>query len=187
MTGHRFPAEHSKRLSDDARRKVQPAEDIVQRMSPRPSEVVADLGCGTGYITLPLASRVSKVYAIDAQQAMLDRLIEHIPENYGEKIVTMLAELPPLPLADASIDRAVLVNVVHEVDDLPLLHSELQRCLRPEGRLTIVDFPRRETSFGPPLEERLSEEQVMKALPSFKRVKGWSLSEYYQLEFSVRP
>ena len=186
MTGHRFPADHSNHLSNDARRKAQPAEDIVQRMSPRPSEVVADLGCGTGYITIPLASRVSKVYAIDAQQAMLDRLTEQVPEGYGERIVTMLAELPPLPLTDASIDRAVLVNVVHEVDDMPLLHSELQRCLRPGGRLSIVDFPRHETSFGPPLEERLSEEQVMEAFPSFQRVKGWSFPEYYQLELSMR-
>lgn len=187
MTGHRFSADHSKRLSDESRRKVQPAEDIVQRMSPRPSETVADLGCGTGYITLPLAARVTKVYAIDAQQAMLDRLAEHVPEGVGERIVTILAELPLLPLADASIDRAVLVNVVHEVDDLPLLHSELRRCMRAGGMLSIVDFPRRETSFGPPLEERLSEEQVLEAFPSFQKVKVWSFSEFYQLELQQRP
>ncbi len=185
MTGHRFPADHSKRLSDDSRRKVQPAEDIVRRMSPRPSEVVADLGCGTGYITIPLAPHVTKVYAIDAQQAMLDRLAERVPEGYGGKVVTVLAELPPLPLADLSIDRAVMVNVVHEIDDLPLLHSELQRCLRAGGRLSIVDFPRRDTSFGPPLEERLSEEQVMEAFSSFQRINGWSLQDYYQLELGT--
>jgi len=159
----------------------------VRRMSPRPSEVVADLGCGTGYITIPLAPLVTKVYAIDAQQAMLDRLAEHVPDGYGGKIVTVLAELPPLPLTDSSIDRAILVNVVHEVDDLPLLHSELQRCLRAGGRLSIVDFPRRETSFGPPLEERLSEEQVIEAFPSFHKDRGWSFSEFYQLELILRP
>ncbi len=187
MTGHRFPADHSKRLSDDSRRKVQPAEDMIRRMSPRPSEVVADLGCGTGYITIPLAPLVTKVYAIDAQQTMLDRLVEHVPEGYGGRVEAVLAELPPLPLADSSIDRAVMVNVIHEIDDLPLLHSELQRCLREGGRLSIVDFPRRETSFGPPLEERLSEEQVMELFTSFQRVKGWSFSEFYQLELVLRP
>ncbi len=182
MTGHRFSAEHGKRLNDEARRKAQPADEIVQRMAPRPSEVAADLGCGTGYVTVPLASKVVKVYAIDAQQGMLDMLMENVTPGLEGRIVPVRAELPPLPLEDASIDRAVLVNVLHEVSDLGLLHSELRRCLRPGGRVSIVDFPKRPTSTGPPMEIRLSMEQVMEALPTFHKLQAWDFPEFYQLE-----
>jgi ubiquinone/menaquinone biosynthesis C-methylase UbiE len=97
----------------------------------------------------------------------------------------VLGELPRIPLEDRSIDRAVAVNVIHEIEDLALFESEVRRCLRKGGRLTIVDFPKRETSFGPPLSERLSEEDVLSALPYFHKVKAWSFPEFYQLELSL--
>ena len=154
-------------------------------MAPLPSEVVADLGCGAGYVTIPLAQRVAKVFAVDVQQAMLDHLVDSAPIGLRDRIVTLLGELPRLPLDDRSIDRAVLVNVVHEVGDLPLLDSEVRRCLKDGGRLSIVDFPPRETSFGPPLHERLSEEQIIEAFPSFQKLLGWTFPDFYQMELSL--
>lgn len=185
MTGHRFPAEERKRLNDEERRKKQPAEEIVDRMSPSPGEVAADLGCGPGYITIPLARRVAKVYGVDVQQAMLDALMDSVPSELRGRVVPALGELPRVPLEDGSIDRAVAVNVVHEIEDLPAFESELRRCLRPGGRLSIVDFPKRETSFGPPVAERLSEEEMLSAFPYFRKVKAWSYPEFYQLELEM--
>lgn len=184
MTGHRFPAGEQRRLNDEHRRQVQPAEGIVERMAPSPTEVVADLGCGTGYVTIPLARRVSKVLGLDAQQEMLDALMANVPEELRENVVPVLGELPRLPFEDRSIDRAVLVNVAHEVEDKPLLAMELRRCFREGGRLSIVDFPKRETSFGPPLHERMSEEEMLAAFPGFRKIKGWSFPEFYQLELA---
>lgn len=185
MAGKRFPADHGIRLSNEERRRIQPADEIVQRMAPLPWEIAADLGCGTGYVTIPLASRVAKVFAVDVQQAMLDHLLENVPPNLTDRIVPLRGELPRLPLDDRSIDRAVMVNVVHEVDDLSVLDSEVGRCLRVGGRLSIVDFPPRETSFGPPLHERLSADTVMEALPSFCKLREWSFPDFYQLELSL--
>jgi ubiquinone/menaquinone biosynthesis C-methylase UbiE len=182
MTGHRFPAEQEKRLNDENRRRVQPAEGIVERMAPRPDEVAADLGCGNGYVTIPLARRVRKVLALDAQQAMLDALQANTPHELAGKVVPVQGEMPKLPFDDGSLDRAVMVNVAHEVPDRPVLASELSRCLRKGGRLTIVDFPKKETSFGPPVHERLTEEEMVSSFPGFRQLKGWSFPEFYQLE-----
>ncbi len=182
MTGHRFPAGEKKRLNDEHRQKVQPAEGMVERMDPAPTEIAADLGCGTGYVTIPLARRVSRVLGLDAQQEMLNALMTNVPADLAHKVVPVLGELPNLPFEDRSIDRAVLINVAHEVEDKPLLVSELKRCLRTGGRLSIVDFPKRETSFGPPLHERMSEGEMLAAFPGFEKVKGWSFPEFYQLE-----
>jgi len=185
MKGHRFPADARKRLSNEERRRMQPAEDIIARMVLMPEEVVADLGCGTGYVTIPMAARVTKVYAIDAQKAMLEALAEDLPHELKDKVVPIQSELPRIPLEDRSIDRAVAVNVVHEVGGLAALESELRRCLRPGGRFTIVDFPKRETSLGPPVSERLSEEEVISNFPFFRKLKEWNYPEFYQLELSL--
>lgn len=185
MTGHRFPAEERKRLSDEERRNRQPAEGIVDRMSPSLKEVAVDLGCGPGYITIPLARRVAKVYGVDVQQAMLDALMDNVPDELDGRVVPVLGELPRIPLEDGSIDRAVAVNVVHEIEDLAAFEAEVRRCLRPGGRLSIVDFPKRETSFGPPVSERLSEEEMLSAFPYFRKVKAWRYPEFYQLELEM--
>jgi ubiquinone/menaquinone biosynthesis C-methylase UbiE len=185
MTGHRFHAGDMNRLNDEHRRQVQPAEGIVDRMDPTPTEVAADLGCGNGYVSVPLARRVAKVLGLDAQQEMLDALMANVPADLRGKVVPVLGELPQLPLDDRSVDRAVMVNVAHEVADMPALVSELRRCLRGGGRLSIVDFPKNETSFGPPLHERVSEEEMVAAFPGFRKIRGWSFPEFYQLELMV--
>lgn len=185
MTGHRFPAGERKRLNGEERRKIQPAEEMVARMAPAPGEVVADLGCGPGYVSIPLAARVAKVFGVDAQQAMLDALMENLPPELNGKVVPVLGEFPRIPLEDRSIDRAVAVNVIHEIEDVGAFESELRRCLREGGRLSIVDFPKRETSFGPPLSERLSEEEMVASFPYFRKVKAWGYPEFYQLELEL--
>lgn len=185
MTGHRFPAGERKRLNGEERRRIQPAEEIVARMAPAPGEVVADLGCGPGYVAIPLAGRVTKVFGVDAQQAMLDALVENLPPELSAKVVPVLGELPRIPLEDHSLDRAVAVNVIHEIEDVATFEAEVRRCLRDGGRLSIVDFPKRETSFGPPLSERLSEEEMVARFPYFRKVKAWSYPEFYQLELEL--
>ncbi|MCS7308405.1 MAG: methyltransferase domain-containing protein, partial [Aquificaceae bacterium] len=51
----------------------QSLESFFNAVKPRPEEVWADIGCGPGYFTLPLAEKVKKVYAIDSSEFMLQR------------------------------------------------------------------------------------------------------------------
>lgn len=182
---HRFPGEEKARLRDEHRRKAQPAEDIISRMSLREDEVVVDLGCGTGYLTVPMAARAAKVIGVDAQAEMLQALRDMLPEG-SDNVELIQAELPPVPLEDRSVDRAVIVNVFHEVGDKPLMAREVLRVLRPGGRLSLVEFPRRETSFGPPLEERMEADEVIAFFKGLRIEGRWDLMEYYQLEL-VKP
>jgi hypothetical protein len=48
---HQFEAGNKEMLRGLRRREVQPAEEIVERASPDPEEMCADLGAGTGYIS----------------------------------------------------------------------------------------------------------------------------------------
>ena len=182
MTTRRLEAHHRADLKGERRREVQPAEGILERAAPTLDEVCADLGCGTGYLAIPFAIRCRVVLAVDAQRAMLEDLMASAGVFESLKLMPVLAEATDLPFSGASLDRVVAVNLLHEVDDRERFSAEVERVLRPGGKCTLVDFQRRETSFGPPLEERIEEAEVPSYFPSMRVASRWSFDEFYQFE-----
>ena len=175
-----FPASESHRLVNEDRRRRQPVEVIVQRIGPRKDEVIADLGAGVGYLSIPLADEGARVIALDFQQEMLDGIRER--DNGLERIRLVRATLPEIPLPDASLDRVVMVNVFHEVQDKARLVREISRVLRPKGRISLVDWQAKETEGGPPLHERIPMEKAPSFFPGFVLEKGYDDPNYYHLE-----
>ena len=116
-TPHRFEAEHRAHLKDENRRRVQPAQGILDRAAPTTDEVCADVGCGNGYLAIPFAVRCQVVLAIDAQREMLSDLMRSAGEFERLKLVPLQAEASRLPLTGASVDRVLMVNMLHEVED----------------------------------------------------------------------
>ncbi len=103
-----------------------------------PSWVVADLGCGTGDASERLAPLVERVVAIDREPAMLDASRRRL-ERF-DNIDFLQGDLESLPLATASIDAAVIMLVLHHLPDPASVLAEVQRSLRPGGRLLVVDM-----------------------------------------------
>jgi ubiquinone/menaquinone biosynthesis C-methylase UbiE len=155
-------------------------EVIIQRIGPKVGEVIADLGAGVGYLSIPLADEGATVIALDFQQDMLDGIRER--DNGLERIRLVRATLPEIPLPDASLDRAVMVNVFHEVEDKGRLASEISRVLRPKGRISLVDWQARETERGPPLHERVPMDEVPSYFPGFVVDRGYDDPNHYHLE-----
>ena len=121
--------------------------------------------------------------AIDVQREMLDALVRRASEGDIERICPLVADIPPLPLTDGSMDGALLVNVLHEVGDRELMAREMQRVLRPGGTLLLIDFRKRESPHGPPVDERVAEEETIRLFESFEMTGKYVHEEHYQLEF----
>jgi len=105
-----------------------------------PSWTVADLGCGTGALTVALAPRVARVLAVDRSPAML--LAARRRTEGLANVELHEADLARLPLAAASCDAALLVLVLAYQDDPEPVLLEAHRILRPRGRLVVVDAAR---------------------------------------------
>lgn len=103
-----------------------------------PTWTVGDLGCGTGTITAAIAPHVRFVHAVDASPPMLaaarERLIG-VPN-----VMLSTGALESLPLDDATLDVAIMLLVLHHVAEPARALSEVQRVLKPNGRLLIVDM-----------------------------------------------
>ena len=69
---HVFDPKHIGILDSEDRQTWQNPEEIMEVLELKPSSVVADLGCGNGYFTVPISRKVRKVYGIDVQKEMLE-------------------------------------------------------------------------------------------------------------------
>ena len=158
---HKFDAKKAEILDSIDRRKFLNPDSILEKAGFDSDTVLADLGCGSGYFTIPASLIVKKVYAIDVQQEMLDIVREKIRKEKLANIETLLSKESSIPLPDNSIDVLFIANVFHELDDRGAILNEAKRILSGQGRIIIIDWKKMEMDFGPPVEERLSDDEVI--------------------------
>lgn len=103
-----------------------------------PTWIVGDLGCGTGELSDRLAPFVAQVIAIDAERTMLDAAAARL--GGVTNVEFRQGELEALPVADAALDAAMLVLVLHHVPDPTRVLREARRALRPGAALVVVDM-----------------------------------------------
>jgi ArsR family transcriptional regulator len=103
-----------------------------------PDWVVGDLGCGTGQVSAALAPFVARVVAVDSSAEMLQAARRRLDGMPG--IDLRRGDLEALPLADAALDVAILMLVLHHVPEPAKALAETARALKPGGRALIVDM-----------------------------------------------
>jgi len=158
---HKFDAKKSGILDDPERVKILDPDRTLDKLELTGKTVLADLGCGTGFFSIPAARRVKKVFALDIQEEMLDILREKIKKEKITNIEVILSGESSIPLSDKSVDILLMANVFHELEDRFTLLKEVNRVLKMNGRLMIIDWKKMEMDFGPPLQERLDEKEVI--------------------------
>lgn len=184
---HRFSAEGDfiERLEGLERRESIPIEGILPKLGLGKDEVVADLGAGIGYFTFPVAREVREVIAIDMEPKMLEILSKRVRERGVDNVRVLRGEITELPLADSSIGHVLAAFIYHEVDSQERLIRECARVLQRHGSLSVIDFQKRETPFGPPVKERKTPEDVLRTSSKwFTLVSRFETEIFYQLLLS---
>lgn len=187
--GRRFEPEGDfiERLEGKDRRDAIPAEAVVARTELARGVRVVDLGAGIGYFTFPMAELAAEVVSIDIEPKMLGVIAERMVERRVDNITLVRGDVTKIPTADSSVDQILAAFIYHEVESQKQLIGECARILRVGGRLDIVDFQKRETSFGPPVSERKTPEHVIATAGKLFRLETrFETDEYYQLGFSKK-
>ncbi len=99
---------------------------------------VADVGSGTGFMAAGLAPLVRQVIALDGSTAMLDVARKNLSQF--ENVRFQEADGLTLPLPDGSVDAVFANMYLHHCPDPLAAIREMQRILRPGGRLVITDL-----------------------------------------------
>ena len=118
-------------------------ERLREILEPRAGERVLEVGPGTGYYALPVASWLApagRLDVVDLQQEMLDHTAGRAGEHRIDNIVPTQADATSLPFQDGSFDAAYLVAVLGEIPDQGAALRELRRVVKPGGRIVVGEL-----------------------------------------------
>jgi ArsR family transcriptional regulator len=107
-----------------------------------PRLVVADIGCGEGYLTVEAARFAERVIAVDRSAPMLQRGRELAKRRRVTNIRWKRGEIEALPLEDAAVDLALLSQALHHAGEPARAIAEAVRVTKPGGRLLLLDLRR---------------------------------------------
>jgi predicted methyltransferase len=128
------------------------------------ASVVADLGAGSGWFTIQLSRRVGPngmVFAEDIQKPMIQAIKLRV-DRLGLKNVTTVLGTDTDPRLPKPVDAVLIVDAYHEMEQPVALLSNLTKSLKPMARIGIVDFRKDGGGPGPPMEERVDPEAVIR-------------------------
>ena len=145
---HIFYPKHVAVLESEDRKTWQNPEEILTLIDLNPDYVAADLGCGSGFFTVPLSRKVKKVYGIDVQKEMLAFLEQKIQWQKIGNIEPLLSEKDEIPLENESIDLLITVNTLHEFADKKKTIEEIRRVLKPKGQAVILISKKKTSVLG---------------------------------------
>jgi ubiquinone/menaquinone biosynthesis C-methylase UbiE len=135
------------------RDKADETGQLIRELGIRPGMAVADVGAGSGYNTLRLAPRLGprgRIYAQDIKAEYLSGLKAQVARR-GLTNVSFVLGTPDDPgLPAASVDRAILVHMYHEIEQPYGLMWRLAAALRPGALVGIVDVDRPTHRHGTP-------------------------------------
>jgi len=137
----------------------QKPERVLRALQLGRGSVVADVGAGPGFWTLPLARRVGargRVFALDPEPLALQTLRRRLAQARIRNVTPVLNDDGSPMLPEAACDLAVMVNVYHHFASPAEFLRRVARCLKPGGRLANIDWVDRDTPKGPPAHRRIS-------------------------------
>jgi arsenite methyltransferase len=158
---------------------------VHEALGAMPGDRVLDAGCGPGFYVAETLERVGpegSVVGVDASEPMLALAAKRCEghDNVGfEK-----GDVTALPVESEAFDRALSVQVLEYVEDIPAALAELLRVLRPGGRVLIWDVdwatvswhsedPGRMQRFLAAWDEHLSDPSLPRTLSARMRIAGF--------------
>lgn len=130
-------------LDRAAREQEEAPEQALQLIGIQPGMVVADVGAGTGYMTVRLAGLVGsagRVYANDVQPGMLRIVQDKARTEHLSNVEIVQGTETDTGLPDDAVDLALLVDVYHEFQHPQEMLRSIRRSLKAQGTLILVEY-----------------------------------------------
>lgn len=139
---------------------------LLHEMKLRPTDVVADIGAGTGYFTFrisPLVPR-GKVLAVDIQPQMIAELNAGKVRRKTPNVEPVLGTTDDPNLPAGQVDLVLLVDAYHEFDHPREMMRAIRTSLSPTGRVVLAEYRAEDPSVPIKRIHKMSVEQVVKEM-----------------------
>lgn len=151
------------RLDSPERNEWQKPDKVVNALGLQIGNVIGEIGPGTGYFTSRLARAVDvngRVYAAEVEPKMAKILQDRMDQEKISNITAIACSQADPLFPKQACDVILVVNTFHHLPNPTEYLAGLQKYLKPQGRIAIIDFLKQELPVGPPLEEKLSRDEL---------------------------
>lgn len=139
--------------TEEARDRVNEADEVMDAADVRPGMTVADIGAGDGYYTVRLALRVGpggRVLAQDILPESIERLADRVGRDRLDNVSLKLGAVDDPRLPENSFDRVFMVHMYHEIEEPYAFLWRLRSALSAGGQVIVVDSNRPVDQHGTP-------------------------------------
>jgi SAM-dependent methyltransferase len=129
-------------LERPSRDREEQPNTVLTLLQLKPTDVVADIGAGTGYFSFRISPQVpdGQVLAVDVQPEMIEILNFLKDENQANNVTPILGNSTDPHLPVASVDLALLVDAYHEFEYPQEMMQAIAQSLKPGGRVALVEY-----------------------------------------------
>jgi SAM-dependent methyltransferase len=127
-------------LERSERAREEGTDKLLPLLGLKPTDVVADIGAGTGYFSFRMSPLVAKVYAQDVQEEMLKIITARKAKGEGANVVPVLGGIVDPRLPPNSVDLILMVDVYHEFAFPREMGFAMMRALKPGGRIALIEY-----------------------------------------------
>jgi SAM-dependent methyltransferase len=115
---------------------------LVNNLDLKPTDIVADIGAGTGYFSFRIAPLVpdGKVFAVDVQPEMLNFIELNKQEKNISNVEPVLGSIDNPNLPENSVDLVVMVDAYHEFAYPREMMQGIVKALKPGGRTVSIEY-----------------------------------------------
>lgn len=115
---------------------------LVRELGLSHTDIVADIGAGTGYFTFRLSPLVPEgsVFAVDIQEEMLDIIRERMAREGVDNVIPVMGGIDNPRLPDGGVDLVLMVDAYHEFFHPLEMMRGIYDALRPGGRVALIEY-----------------------------------------------
>ena len=154
-------------------------DDVVRNFKLKTTDVVADIGAGTGYFTFRISPLVKegKVYAVDIQPEMLALIEQRKKATKADNVIAVQGTEQDTKLPAAAIDLAFMVDAYHEFSYPREMMQSIVKSLKPGGRVVLIEYRGEDPTVPIKRVHKMTVAQVRKELEAvglkWKETKGF--------------
>jgi ubiquinone/menaquinone biosynthesis C-methylase UbiE len=177
-------------LERSPREKEEQPQKVIDGLNLKSSDIVADIGAGTGYFSFRIAPLVNRVYGVDIQPEMIEILTLLKAEKHNLNVEPVLSTNTSVNLPPASIDLALMVDAYHEFDYPQEMMTGITQALKPNGRVALVEYKGENPFIAIKPLHKMTERQVIREMEAvglvWKETKR-DISQQHLLIFAKSP
>ena len=174
-------------LERDTREAEEAPSKAIVMMGLKPTDVVADIGAGTGYFSFRLAKKVprGKVIAEDIDPEMIKDLQASIRKNGITNVEPTLGTETDPKLPEGAVDVVLMVDAYHEFDHPREMMEAIVKALKPGGRVIDLEYRAEDPNVPIKPHHKMTEAQAKKEMAAVGLVHVKTLHDLPQQHFMI--